>query len=369
MQTKSVFFIVITALLLSGGCVPKESSDLKMTIEPQSGLYSDKFFNFGETGDIITKRLMNLGIDSENIDIRTFTDRLILTVTDFDTSMTEIITKLITVHGKIEFWETYENSEIIPFLSEANTLLGDMHVNIGDLDITQNVPESNVVDTTNADAVTFQELIEEDTAGTASLKAFKLTNPLFGIMRPNVDGYGKAMPSCMIGLVTITDTAKVNSYLNMSEIKSIFPRDLRFCWSKNPYEWDDSKTIYELHAIKVTSILGEAPIDGSVIVSAKPVPNKSGINAEISFSMNAEGAKMWARMTRDNIDRCIAVVIDDYVRSYPRVATEITGGNSNITGNFSLSEARYLSAIFSSGRNRIPLKLQVTDRQIIQKEK
>jgi SecD/SecF fusion protein len=365
MKAKSVLFSAIATILFFNGCAPKESYDLKMTVEPLSGTYAEKIFNFGETGNIIKKRLINIGIDSENIDIRTFTDRMILTVAKVDTDKTGIIEKLITIPGKIEFWETYENSEIIQSLSDANTRLREMKVNINDV-AEEKAEEETSADSSLEENSEITDLINADTTGTASAKEYKIHNPLFAILNPRVDGNGQPLQSCLIGLVALKDTAKVNRYLGMKELYYIFPRDLRFYWSHSPYKYDDTQTLFELHAIKSTSILGNAPLSGDVIVSTKAIMSKNRSDIRLSLSMNHEGAMIWARITRDNIDRCIAVVIDGYVRSYPRVMNEIKGGNTEITGNFSLAEAQYLSAILSSGGNVLPLKLQVTEKQVLQ---
>jgi SecD/SecF fusion protein len=363
MKAKSVLFNTIATILLLSGCAPKQSFDLKMTIEPLAGIYTEKFFNFGETGNIIKKRLVNLGIDSENIDLRTFTDRMILTVDKIDTARIDLIEKVITVPGRIEFWETYENSEIVQSLIEANNRLREMKVNTDEV-VEEKAKEAISADSSMKENSEITDLINADTTGNASAKEYKVNNPLFAILYPRVDGTGQPLQSCMIGLVALKDTAKINRYLGMKELYYIFPRDLRFYWSHSPYKYDDTQTLFELHAIKATSILGDAPLSGDVIVSAKAIMSKNRSDIRLNLSMNHEGAMTWARITRDNINRCIAVVIDGYVRSYPRVMNEIKGGNTEITGNFSLGEAQYLSAILSSGGNGLPLKLQVAEKLV-----
>ncbi len=143
----------------------------------------------------------------------------------------------------------------------------------------------------------------------------------------------------------------------MNQIKALFPRDLKFVWSQNPYKYDATKTYYELHAIKVTTRDGRPPLDGDVITSARPTSGVTGSEVKVDMSMNAEGAKIWARMTRENIDRCIAVVLDGYVSSYPRVQNEITGGNTEITGDFTIEEADDLANILKSGKLPAPAKI------------
>ena len=143
----------------------------------------------------------------------------------------------------------------------------------------------------------------------------------------------------------------------MNQIKALFPRDLKLMWSQNPYKYDPSKTLYELHAIKITTRDGRPPLDGDVITSARTSSGVTGSEVKVDMSMNAEGAKTWARMTRENIGRCLAVVLDGYVRSYPRVQNEITGGNTEITGDFTIEEADDLANILKSGKLPAPARI------------
>jgi SecD/SecF fusion protein len=160
----------------------------------------------------------------------------------------------------------------------------------------------------------------------------------------------------MVGLAAGIDTAKVNKYLKMSQIKALFPRDLKFAWSLNPYKYDPTKSLYELHAIKITTRDGRAPMSGDVITSARPTTGV-GSEVQVNFGMSSEGAKTWARLTRENIDRCIALVLDGYVRSYPRVINEITAGNTEVTGDFTIDEATDLANILKSGKMPAPARI------------
>jgi len=161
----------------------------------------------------------------------------------------------------------------------------------------------------------------------------------------------------MVGLAAGLDTAQVNSYLSMNQVRALFPRDLFFRWSQSPHKYDPTGTLYELHALKVTTRDGRAPLTGDVITGARPTTGVTGSEVKVDFTMSAEGAKTWARMTRDNIDRCIAVVLDGYVRSYPRVVNEITGGNTEITGDFTIEEANDLANILKSGKMPAPARI------------
>ncbi len=271
------------------------------------------------------------------------------------------VRELLQGTANLEFWETYENSEIIGYLSEANNLLKEIKANTDNT--VPSTPDSSAeevaADTTKKEQ-SLLDLLEKDTtvaAEATTREEFTLQNPLFGLLNPRVDAQGQPLQSSMIGLASSKDTAKVNNLLRMNQIKALFPRDLRLMWSQNPYKYDPTKTLYELHAIKVTTRDGRPPLDGGVITSARTSSGVTGSEVEVNMTMNAEGAKTWARMTRENIGRCLAVVLDGYVRSYPRVQNEITGGSTEITGDFTLEEADDLANILKSGKLPAPARI------------
>jgi len=271
------------------------------------------------------------------------------------------VRELLQGTANLEFWETYENSEIIGYLSEANNLLKDIEVNTDNVEQlpSESAVEKAAADTTKEDQ-SLLDLLEKDTTlapEATTREEFALQNPLFGLLNPRVDAQGQPLPSSMIGLASSKDTAKVNELLRMNQVKALFPRDLRMMWSQNPYKYDPTKSYFELHAIKVTTRDGRPPLDGGVITSARTSSGVTGSEVKVDMSMNAEGAKIWARMTRENIDRCLAVVLDGYVRSYPRVQTEITGGSTEITGDFTIEEADDLANILKSGKLPAPARI------------
>jgi SecD/SecF fusion protein len=271
------------------------------------------------------------------------------------------VRELLQGTANLEFWETYENSEIIGYLAQANNLLKEIQVNTVKKDTASSNPAGTkaAADTAKKDQ-SLLDLIEKDTttAATASTREeFNLQNPLFGVLSPRVDEQGQPLPSSMVGLAAGIDTAEVNRFLKMNQIKALFPRDLRLLWSQNPYKYDPTKSMYELHAIKITTRDGRPPLNGDVVTSARPSSGVTGSEVKVDFSMNAEGAKTWARMTRENIGRCVAVVLDGYVRSYPRVQNEITGGNTEITGDFTIEEADDLANILKSGKMPAPARI------------
>jgi SecD/SecF fusion protein len=272
------------------------------------------------------------------------------------------VRELLQGTANLEFWETYENSEIIGYLSQANNILKEIQANTekekpeskpATSDITA---KAEVSDTTKNDLL---NLIGKDTTKKAAESAttreqFSLQNPLFGLLNPRVDQQGQPQPGDMVGLCSSRDTARVNEMLKMPRIKSLFPRDLKLLWSQNPYKYDPTKTFFELHAIKVTTRDGRPPLNGDVITSARTSSGITGSEVKVDMSMNSEGAKTWARMTRENIGKCLAVVLDGYVRSDPRVQNEINGGNTEITGDFTIEEADDLANILKSGKLPAP---------------
>jgi SecD/SecF fusion protein len=268
------------------------------------------------------------------------------------------VRELLSGTANLEFWECYENGEVIGYLSQANNLLKEIRSN------TENVPapatesktKGAVSDTTKKDQ-SLLDLIEKDTAkvkGASTREEFVLQNPLFGLLNPRVNEQGQPLPSSMVGLASSKDTARVNAILKMNQIKALFPRDLRFAWSQNPYKYDPTKSLYDLHALKITTRDGRPPLDGDVITSARTSSGVTGSEVKVDMSMNSEGAKVWARITRENVGRSVIVLLDGFVRSSATVQGEITGGNTEITGNFTIEEADDLANILKSGKLPAP---------------
>ena len=312
--------------------------------------------------NILRTRIDRFGVISPNITKLSTKGRILIDLPGQKDQ--KRVRELLQGTANLEFWETYENSEVLGFLSAANNMLKEMKVSAvkaAAASAPALAPGANtsVSDSTKKSDQTLLDLIGKDTtksAGTATREQFNQENPLFGILNPRVNAQGQPAPSSMVGLASGKDTAKVNTYLKMTQIKALFPRDLRFAWSQNPYKYDPTKTMYELHAIKITTRDGRAPMTGDVITSARPTTGV-GSDVQVVFSMNADGSKTWARMTRENVNRCIAVVLDGYVRSYPKVLNEITAGNTEITGDFTIDEATDLSNILKSGKMPAPARI------------
>jgi len=271
------------------------------------------------------------------------------------------VRELLQGTANLEFWETYENSEIIGYLSAANNLLKEIQANTKAAAVTSAATAAKpktpgaIADTTKKDQ-SLLDLIAKDTTkaqAATTREQFALQNPLFGLLNPRVNEQGQPVQSSMVGLASSKDTARVNNLLKMNQIKAMFPRDLRLLWSQKPYKYDPTKTLYELHAIKITTRDGRPPLSGDVITSARTSSGVTGAEIKVDMSMNSEGAKVWSRMTRDNIGRSLALVLDNYVISYPTVQTEING-NTEITGNFTIEEADDLANVLKSGKLPAP---------------
>jgi len=305
--------------------------------------------------NILSTRIDRFGVVQPNISELATKGRILIQLPGMNNP--KRVRELLQGTANLEFWETYENSEIIGYLSKANNLLKEIQANTEKAKSKTTEPSvTGAVSDTTKKNQSLLDLINKDTtkvAGASTREGFTLQNPLFGILVPRVTAQGQPLPSCMIGLASSKDTAKVNTYLKMNQIKALFPRDLKLMWSQNPDKQDPTKTMYELHAIKITTRDGRPPLGGDVITSARTSTGVSG-DVKVDMSMNSEGSKTWARMTRENIGRCLVVVLDGYVRSYPRVQNEINGGSTEITGDFTIEEADDLANILKSGKLPAP---------------
>ena len=193
----------------------------------------------------------------------------------------------------------------------------------------------------------------------SDFEAYRKANPLFAVLSPS-----QFNDNACIGFASAADTALVNSYLRRPEIAAIFPPEFRPMWSVNPSSYVQGDNVYELVAIRAASRDGKAPLDGSVVTDARvEYNNNQGGEPSVSMTMNAEGANVWARLTRDNIGRQIAIVLDGTVYSYPNVQGEITGGSSSITGNFSIEEATDLTNVLKSGK--LPAPATIVQEQVV----
>ena len=261
----------------------------------------------------------------------------------------ERVRKLLQGTASLEFWATYDNSEIEGYLNEANTTLAQLLA----------TEEETVVEAAPAaeDELLAEELQQNQNDAAAEAE-FKKQNPLFSVLQPS-----GARGNACIGYANYADTAKINKFFAMPQIKALFPPEFKPMWTVKASQFIPGDNIFELVAIKSTSRDGKAPLDGGVVTDARVQYGNTGGNPEVSMSMNAEGANTWARMTKDNIGKQIAIVLDGMVYSYPTVQSEIAGGSSQITGNFTLEEAEDLANVLKSGK--LPAPATIIQEQVV----
>jgi len=282
----------------------------------------------------------------------------------------ERVRKLLQGTAKLEFWETYNFGEVAPGLVNVNKLLSES----AKRDSALAASGSSATDSTatvSADSSKGDDLLskigsdttaaKKDTSAQKSFEEFAKENPLFALLFP-ADGQVRTQDEknavdkqCIIGYSLIRDTAKVNAIFSRDDVKAALPKNLRMLWTVKP-RTQESQSL-ELIGIKVTSRDGKAPLDGSAISDARQDFGQFNSKPEISMRMNPDGAKVWKRMTGENIGKSIAIVLDDYVYSFPTVQGEIAGGSSSITGNFEINEAKDLANILKAGKLPAPARI------------
>ena len=304
--------------------------------------------------NVLRNRIDRFGVTQPNIQQLGNSGRILIELPGVKEP--ERVRKLLQGTASLEFWATYENSEIYPFLQEANeTLAGLLAEEDGQAAVEQTKETGAAEDILSEEISAAEEESADD-------EAFRKANPLFAALQPAVYN-GRLAGGACIGYASYADTAKINTWLHMPQIQSLFPAEFKAMWTVKPSQAFPGGNIYELVAIRSTSRDGKAPLDGGVVTDARVQYGNSGGNPEVSMSMNAEGANIWARMTKDNIGRQIAIVLDGMVYSYPVVNTEITGGSSSITGNFDLEEAEDLANVLKSGK--LPAPATIIQEQIV----
>lgn len=276
----------------------------------------------------------------------------------------ERVRKLLQGSASLEFWETYNLTEIYPQLEAANAAVRDYLAAAEPAEAEEEVAEvkeeAQAPEAIEGDSLMAQ-LATANTAAqdTAKIMAqFAKENPLFSILQLSQYN-GQLSPTPAIGVVSVRDTATVTKYLSLRQVKEVLPRDLAFRWTVKPV--DKKGLYYELVAIKITSRDGKAPLGGNVITDAKDELSQFTAACTVSMSMNPEGAKTWARLTKENIGRSIAIVLDNMVYSFPNVNCEITGGRSEISGNFTPQEAKDLANVLKSGKMPAPSRIVQED--------
>ena len=267
----------------------------------------------------------------------------------------ERVRKLLQGSANLEFWETYNSQEIVPLLSQLNQrYAAGTDVETAPADSTK--AEVAEADSTKAEAQAekasaLDKLKKADAKADKGAEAMKKQNPLFAVFQP-VQGQGLST----VGYAMARDTADVNKIIYSDIAKQVLPSDLKLLWSAKPADFDTKGQVYELHAIKVTEPSGRAPLEGDVITSAKDGFSQYG-QPNVSMQMNSDGARRWAQLTKMNIGRAVAIVLDNTVYSAPRVNSEISGGNSEISGNFTIEDTKDLANTLNSGKMPAPTRI------------
>ena len=276
----------------------------------------------------------------------------------------ERVRKLLQGSANLEFWETYNSDEIIPYLSQLNQREANHRSGVK-----EEVADSAANDTAAVAAVEKAEAKAQAKASfktkknakaddAASMAEAKKQNPLFSIFQPSGNG-----ALSLVGYASARDTAEVNKIIYSALAKQILPADCRLLWSAKPADGIQAKNIYELHAIKVTTTNGRAPIEGDVVTDAKDQFNNLTGSPEVSMTMNSDGARRWAALTKANVGKAIAIVLDGTVYSAPRVTGEISGGQSSISGNFTIEDTKDLANTLKSGR--MPAPAHIVQEEVV----
>lgn len=267
----------------------------------------------------------------------------------------ERVRKLLQGSANLEFWETYHAREVVPYLQTADVRLRNVlsHESASTDTTAAGKAEAPVVEnTTNQRDSLLASVLGEsaDKQDAAAMARMKKDHPLQSILQLNGNGQGP-----VVGWAIARDTAEINKLLAMKEVAGDLPKELRLKWGVAPIASTEASIgqTYELYAIKSTERNGRAPLEGDVVVDAKDEYDTYGKPA-VSMAMNTDGARRWALLTKQNIGKSIAIVLDGYVYSAPNVNSEITGGRSQITGHFTPEQSKDLANVLKSGKMPAP---------------
>ena len=280
--------------------------------------------------NIIRSRIDHFGVMQPNIQRLPNSNRILVELPGVKEP--ERVRKLLQGTASLEFWTTYNGAELLQSLVRADQVVKSLNVE---------VEQEQTAENTLADEVATTEQGES--------RFSREQNPLLALLSPDYAG------GAVLGAAVAADVATINKYLALPEVRDCFPADIDFKWGIKGEPMFDNRLC--LYAIKVERADGKAPLDGSVISDARATYAQTGADAEVSMSMNSNGITEWAQLTADNIGKCIAIVLDGYVYSAPVVRNKIEGGNSSITGNFTIQEAQDLANVLKSGKVPAPARI------------
>ena len=304
--------------------------------------------------NVLRTRIDRFGVVQPNIQKLSQTGRILIELPGIKEP--ERVRKLLQGSANLEFWETYDLAEILPQLAQINAEVAK--ANASTEEAQAEVKEEKAVAADDVEALmenlAADSLAQAEADQQAAVEEYKKNNPLFAILNPSVSQTGQAYRGPVVGTVHYTDTAKVMAMLHSQVAKTVLPRELRLCWTVKAI--DAAESFYQLVALKAQTS-GRPSLEGDVITDARADFGQTSAYANVSMTMNAEGARDWQRITRDNIGKSIAIVLDGYVYSFPTVQNEIAGGSSQITGNFTVEEAKDLANTLNSGKMPAPARI------------
>ena len=313
--------------------------------------------------NVLRTRIDRFGVVSPNIQRLETAGRILVELPGVKEP--ERVRKLLQGSANLEFWETYQLPEVYQQLVAADNVLATVLKEHNDeaavtetetvsADGTETTATETVTDnaaaTSEADSL-LQQIAQDKPEAQAnqSMEEFAKQHPLFALLQINQYN-GQLGRGAAVGVANVRDIPKINEYLAMKQVKDVLPRNLSLKWGVKAI--DEKEQFFELYAIKVTNRDGTPALGGDVVTDANAdfVQQAGRSEQQVSMAMNAEGAKAWARLTKENIGKAIAIVLDDMVYSAPNVNDEITGGRSQITGHFTPEEAKDLANVLKSGK-------------------
>ena len=328
------------------GKVSPQSSDSEVEKILRSEIQSaiDNSFN------VVRTRIDKFGVVQPNIQkLEGQTGRIMVEMPGIKEP--ERMRKLLQGSANLEFWETYNASEIIPYLTQLDSRLA----NGGDADTATVKKETAKKVVAKAEPkFKIKSTAKEDAsdASRAQIAAAKKMHPLLSMLQTT----GQNSLS-VVGYASARDTAEIDKAIHSAVAKQVLPSDLKLLWSAKPADGVQAKNIYELHALKVTTTTGRAPLEGDVVTEASDQFDHMTGSPEVSMTMNSDGARRWAALTKANVGKAIAIVLDGAVYSAPRVNGEIDGGQSSISGNFTIEDTKDLANTLKSGRMPAPARI------------
>ena len=319
--------------------------------------------------NILRSRIDRFGVTQPNIQRLETAGRILVELPGIKDP--ERARKLLQSTAQLEFWETYEYSELFQSLENVNTYLRQTTSATDSVQLDDNsstntnaIEESSeeseddisaLLEDDNLLADLETDSLATDSAEELSFEEFAQNNPLYAVLYPNVNQQNQIQPGPVVGFCAVKDTSTLNNYLNDPAVMKFFPVDVKFAFTVKPY--DTEERFIQLVALRVTNRDGKAAMEGDVVTDASQAFGQYNSSAEVSMSMNQEGAKQWKRLTAENIGKSVAIVLDGFVYSYPTVQSEISGGRSSISGDFSVNEAKDLANILKSGKLPAPARI------------